>query len=60
MDNELNYFAIGFYNGIMLGFQWVNYPKEQRSEFVVNIPFIKFAWVKQMVSDEEADDILND
>lgn len=58
-DNELNYIAIGFYNGIAIGFGWFKYPHLNRAEFKVYIPFIQVAWVKQMVNDEEADDIIN-
>jgi hypothetical protein len=59
MENEFNFFVIGLYNGIMLGFRWDKYPDEFRSEFTICLPFVQFIWVKQMVDDEEAERILN-
>lgn len=59
MENEANYFIVGLYNGIMLGFRWDKYPSQFRTEFIICIPFIQFMWIKQMVDDDEAERILN-
>ncbi len=58
-NNEYNYIAIAFYNGIAIGFKWVDYPEKHRSDFVIYIPFVQFAWVRQLIDDDEADDIFN-
>ena len=58
-DNEANYFAFSFYNGILLGFGIFKYPEHNRTDLVFYLPFLKFAWIKQMMDDEEAEEFMN-
>ncbi len=57
--NYANYFAFTFMNGIALGFSFEKHPKEKRNDFVIYLPFMKLAWIKQEISDAEADDFIN-
>ena len=59
-ENEANYFTLSFYNGILFGFWILKQPERHLTELSFFIPFVKLSWVKQMMTDDEAEDFLND
>jgi hypothetical protein len=58
-ENEVNYFAFKFCHGVGLWFGWHEYPEHNRSDFTIYFFFMQFAWVKQMMDDEDADEFIN-
>ena len=59
-DCEINYFSIGIFKGIMFGFGTYEYPLDNRVDFVIQFLFLRLAWVKQLVDEDEADKFLNE
>jgi len=57
-ENEANYFAFMWMNGIAIGFSFEKY--KHQNEFVIYLPFIRLAWIKQMMDDNEAEQFLNE
>lgn len=57
-ENELNEFGFRFINGICIGFKFEKYSNGV-STFEILLPFCELSWSKRMVSDNEAEEILN-
>lgn len=54
-DNEveLNYWAIDFWPGLVIGMSVENYPHLKRKNLVFYLICLRVAWVKQIVDENE-------